>query len=358
MQVRKHIKARTLILMVMALLVCFPVLIIGSWALSCSDRSPNVRVQFVNSQVGWIVGPRLLQTKDGGRTWQAIRSDGYGTFKAESIGFGHRLIQFIDPNFGVQLDLHAIAKTQDGGGTWSEEVSIPKKGEIPSGSLFFLSRDVGWLVTEAVYQTRDGGRTWKRLAQTPLGLDHRQRQMRIAPTMANFIPALWFTDSEHGIMARLDGEIYHTRDGGQTWTKTWSQERKFTDIFFVDNQNGWITGNQGFIAGTKDGGVTWSPVVTSTQMDLNSIFFISDKLGWAVGSRSTILYTKDGGATWAKARVSGLTPAPLASVSFADPLHGWAVGGNSDPMYPSLLAPSNVVLSSEDGGQIWRSIQH
>ena len=72
-----------------------------------ADRHfPNVRVQFVNRDVGWIVGPRLLQTSDGGRTWKEIRSDGYGTLTSESIGFGHRQIQFITPASGVQLDLN------------------------------------------------------------------------------------------------------------------------------------------------------------------------------------------------------------------------------------------------------------
>lgn len=45
---------------------------------SCSLRShedglvkdyPNTRVQFVDSKTGFIIGPRLIRTVDGGRSW-------------------------------------------------------------------------------------------------------------------------------------------------------------------------------------------------------------------------------------------------------------------------------------------------
>lgn len=328
-------------------------------AFNNGNRFPNIRVQFVNSRVGWIIGPRLLQTTDGGRTWNVIRTAGYGTFEAESIGFGHRIIQFINTNIGVQLDLSAIAKTTDGNATWSDEFQLPKRDnrEVPSGSLFFLSPEEGWMVCEVVYHTSDGGRNWKQLSLTPRGVEHRQRDLRIAPTIANFIPALWFTDRENGLMARMDGEVYRTSDGGRTWNMIWTVEKRILDIFFINSQDGWIAGDGGLMARTADGGRTWSPVSTPTKADLTSVFFISKQIGWAVGSRSTILYTKDGGMTWKAGSVSGLLGSPpLASVSFADELHGWAVGGNSDPTYPSLIAPSNIVLATDDGGQTWKEI--
>jgi photosystem II stability/assembly factor-like uncharacterized protein len=356
----KYIGTRTLRVAVVIALACCPVLIIGFFSLNNNNRSPNVRVQFVNAQVGWIVGPRLLQTTDGGRTWNQIRSDGYGTFEAESIGFGHRVIQFIDPNYGVQVDLNGIAKTADGGRTWSDQFALPKrnKPEIPSGSVFFLSPETGWLVCEAVYYTRDGGRNWQLLSPTPRGIEHRQRDMRVAPTVANFIPALWFTDTKNGLMARMDGEVYRTNDGGTTWDLIWEVKKKITDIYFANSQDGWLAGEGGFVARTNDSGKTWTPASTQTNADLTSIFFLTKQLGWVAGSESTILYTRDGGLTWQRSSVAGLSGSPpLASISFTDHLHGWAVGGNSDPMEASLFAPSNVVLSTDDGGQTWRSVR-
>ena len=303
------------------------------------QKTPNIKVQFINSSVGWIIGPRLLQTTDGGRTWSVIRSEGFGTFQAESIGYGHRSIQFIDSAKGVQLGGNLIAKTTDGGRTWGEQLSIPKPAgqDIPPQSLFFVSPEAGWVVGEYVFQTVDGGRSWASLSRTPIGDHQRQRGMGIAPTFANYMPAIWFSDSNNGLMARLDGEVYSTKDGGKTWEMIFRVDRKITDIFFVNKQDGWIVGDRGFVARTADGGRTWSPVSTPTTADLTSVFFLNKQLGWATGSQGSVLYTKNGGGTWNAASVNGLSGSPpIASVSFADESHGWAVGGNSDPMHPSL----------------------
>jgi photosystem II stability/assembly factor-like uncharacterized protein len=37
------------------------------------DNYPNFRVQFINERLGWIIGPHLLRTTDGGATWDTIR---------------------------------------------------------------------------------------------------------------------------------------------------------------------------------------------------------------------------------------------------------------------------------------------
>lgn len=347
----------------MALRIAIAVILSCSVALgflifvNAERQFPNVRVQFVNRDVGWIVGPRLLQTTDGGRTWKEIRSDGYGTFTAESIGFGHQYIQFVTPASGVQLDLNKIVQTHDGGSTWLDQFSLPErqKPEVPSGSLFFLTPEVGWVVNEMVYRTTDGGRNWSQLSATPRGYSDRQRAMRIASNLADLVPALWFVDEQMGLMAQLDGEVYRTRDGGPTWTKVLTVESRITNIFFVNNQKGWLTGKGGFIARTTDSGLTWSKQHAPTSADLTSIFFINEEAGWAVGVGSTILYTRDGGLTWKNASVAGsLGAAPLASVSFADERHGWAVGGYGQGISFSLFTPSNLILSTSDGGLTWQ----
>lgn len=349
----------TVPLRIVIAVIAFCSVLIACSSIFESDRDlPNVRVQFVNRDVGWIVGPRLLQTRDGGRTWKEIRSVGYGTEPSESIGFGHTQIQFITPASGVQLDLKKIVKTDDGGSTWLNHFPLPERrsSEVPSGSLFFLTPEVGWVVNEMVYRTTDGGRSWTELSAAPRGIYERQIAMRIAPTLANLIPALWFVNEQVGLMARRDGEVYRTGDGGTTWTKVWTVDSSITNIFFVNNQKGWVTGDRGFIARTTDGGLTWSKEPAPTSADLTCIFFINEQTGWAVGWGSTILYTRDGGSTWKNGSVSGLfRRPPLASVSFADELHGWAVGGYEQPASVSLFGPSNVILSTSDGGHTWQT---
>jgi photosystem II stability/assembly factor-like uncharacterized protein len=336
----------------------FSLVFVGTLISCTANRSPNVKVQFVNSRVGWIVGPRLLQTTDAGQTWIELRNEGYATVEAEDIFQGRNWMQFVNEEFGFSVGGNGIAKTSDGGRTWSSTVVTDGKDQSLQ-SLFFISPQEGWVVGNHVYHTNDGGNRWTVLSKTPSGDEPRQRRMRIAPTYAINNPTLWFTSSINGYMARLDGEVYITGDGGRTWDLAWTGEKSITDLFFVNSQEGWIVGKEGLVAQSVDGGKTWSSKPVPTKADLTSVFFISKQIGWTVGSECTILFTKDGGLTWQGASVSGLWGAPpLASVSFSNELNGWAVGGNSDPMRPSLLAPSNVILTTQDGGQSWRAISH
>jgi photosystem II stability/assembly factor-like uncharacterized protein len=121
-----------------------------------------------------------------------------------------------------------------------------------------------------------------------------------------------------------------------------------------------MVGSEGFMARTRDGGHTWTRIETPTKEDtLTSVFFINEQAGWAVGYDNTILYTKDGGTTWKKAVTPSLLkdPVPLASVSFADSLHGWAVGGLSNPTSSSPSTPSNIILATDDGGLSWHIVE-
>jgi hypothetical protein len=140
---------------------------------------------------------------------EVIRNEGFGTFKTDYIGYGHRSIQFIDSQVGVQLGGNVLAKTSDGGATWDDRLAIPKPPgqDNPPESVFFISPDVGWVVGEYVYHTTDAGRTWTPLCKTPVGNQQRQRAMRIAPSYADYMPAIWFSDAKSGLMARLDGNI-------------------------------------------------------------------------------------------------------------------------------------------------------
>jgi photosystem II stability/assembly factor-like uncharacterized protein len=320
------------------------------------EQYSNIKVQFVNSSIGWIVGPRLLRTTDGGRTWISISEGGTGTFKVEDISIGRQKIQFMSPGLGWSLEGEGIARTADGGFTWSNtKITVGKDYSLES--LFFMSADEGWAVGKYVYHTGDGGRSWQKLSETPKGDPQRQIDMHVAEENANYNPALWFTDANHGLMARLDGEVHETNDGGRTWKMVWKVDRRIEDVFFVHKQSGWMVDSEGIISRTIDGGHSWSIVRTPTTNSLHSVFFINEQIGWAVGDDAAILYSKDGGSTWKQATVIGLSKPfpPLASVSFTDNLHGWAVGGLSESVKQGSGAPlPNVVLTTNDGGESWR----
>ena len=336
------------------------ILMQGSCASDSNNSYPYVHVQFVNSSIGWIVGSRLLQTTDGGRSWKVIHAGADGTVISETVVEDLRRFQFINPDVGIRWDRDAFRKTSDGGRTWKNSLSISADNEHQLVSFFFLSPTEGWVVGKNVYYTDDGGQNWQRLAPTPTGDSRHQRELRIARELANYQPLLWFTSAKNGVMAKLDGMVQLSNDGGKTWQYVFDAGKLLSDLFFTDDSNGWLVGKEGFIARTSDGGRTWTPVKTPTINDLIAVHFINSNSGCAVGVKCTIVCTRDGGTTWNSALVKSLPKvAPLlASVSFADDLNGWAVGGfGIESSWGLIPSSSNIALNTKDGGQTWEPVK-
>src|SRR4051812_38416696 len=110
----------------------------GAGGTSSGERYANIKVQFVNPDTGWIFGPRLLGTANGGRTWATVDQDGLGTFKLEDISLGREKIQFINPELGWIVEGDGVAGTTNGGRTWSY-VKIAEGRDSSLESLFFIS---------------------------------------------------------------------------------------------------------------------------------------------------------------------------------------------------------------------------
>jgi photosystem II stability/assembly factor-like uncharacterized protein len=313
----------------------------------------------VTSSVGWIVGSRLLQTTDGGKNWKFVNEGDDGTVISETVVDDLHRFQFINRDVGITWDRDVLRRTSDGGRTWRESLSISADNEHQLLSFFFLNPKVGWVAGKSVYFTDDGGQNWQRLASTPIGDNRQQREMRISPELANYRPLLWFTTTKDGVMAKLDGMVHLTNDGGTTWQYVFDAGKSLRDVFFTNSSNGWLVGTAGFVARTDDGGRTWTRAKTPTSNDLLAVNFINSKSGCAVGVKCSIICTTDGGMTWHSALVKSLpeTPPLLASVSFADEFNGWAVGGfGIESSWGPLPSSSNIALTTKDGGKTWEPV--
>ena len=233
--------------------------------------------------------------------------------------------------------------------------------------LDMLGVNNGWAMTDtAVVRTTDGGSTWYNA--TPAGLSS-------APTSS------FFLNASTGWVAVMgadptSGTLYHTTDGGVTWTSVAVPFGGGT-IKFVDRLHGWEL--IGLSAGmsheavavfrTGDGGKTWNrvfiddPNVSGSSDSLplvgdkNGITALNVNHGWVTGAQpsSDFIYvyiTQDGGTTWAHQNLTiptgysgGMTSADLP-VFF----------GTRDAVLPVLLfANTNGTdfYVSHDGGQIW-----
>jgi photosystem II stability/assembly factor-like uncharacterized protein len=264
-----------------------------------------------------------------------------------------RRVQFVDERVGFFVTWERqIYKTVDGGETWTETISPTMTDEWERlHTIFFLTPTKGWVLGKNVYRTEDGAVTWSRVGPTPLGDDTRTEK----PAVAEGYPsAVSFLNERTIVLARKDGDVHRSEDGGATWRRVWSVNNYLRCIYFLNDKAGWIAGENGFVGRTTDGGASWEQTKTPTSGPLTSVFFLNDKKGWAVGHNGVIIYTTDGGVSWLNAyvKVDGFKTY-LADVCFVDEQRGWAVGGEPFDELAIFPKPSNLILKSQDGGKTW-----
>ncbi|HEX7414051.1 MAG TPA: hypothetical protein VF411_08390 [Bacteroidia bacterium] len=86
---------------------------------------------------------------------------------------------------------------------------------------------------------------------------------------------------------------------------------KITGVQFVDDNTGYLSGytslsstitpgisKRGYIYHTSDGGKSWTPMQDVVASSLNKIQMVTNYSGYAVGNKGMILKTVDDGATW------------------------------------------------------------
>lgn len=132
-----------------------------------------------------------------------------------------------------------------------------------------------------------------------------------------------------------------------------SGDSRLNDVFFVDVQSGWAVGDRGVIWHTGNGGQSWTIQKTPIRCTLRSVHFVSPSIGMAVGGflypytgqgRGIVLITTDGGGTWSLLP-PGMLPF-LHRVKMFDPMKGILAGETSES------CPSGL-FTTVDGGRNW-----
>jgi photosystem II stability/assembly factor-like uncharacterized protein len=151
------------------------------------------------------------------------------------------------------------------------------------------------------------------------------------------------------------GKIYHTTDGGQTWSE---QEESllgeevvdvldiptFFGVSMIDAQHGVVAGLDGKIARTQDG-TTWKfEKMKLTYPIVDPLFYpvlFPDGTGWAIGAAGEVVRLGGPGGEWQRAKLGMEVLTWLRSMSWLDQQNGWMVGGYG------------LILHTKDGGQTW-----
>lgn len=190
------------------------------------------------------------------------------------IGFTPQDVHFVDNNNGIAVGYFGgIAKTTDGGKTWSygayrhaDKNGMMQKPNI--SDVHFVTTSVAYAVGSAgmFAKSTDGGITWTHM-NTPF-FDG-----------AKNINAVWFTDANTGYIGgqsiaggNTAPKLYFTKDGGTTWDSIAAPEGAMTRIGYINNS-------------TRPSVLT---PITAEAKEILRISFSSAKVGYISGTGSSV----------------------------------------------------------------------
>lgn len=261
-----------------------------------------------------------------GQTWQWLNPMPQGDNISQ--------ITFINSQRGwIVVWSKSLLHTFDGGSMWqllSTNISLRR--------ISFITELEGWGVGSehrssldaGIYHTTDGGRTWTH---------------QLTDSIWGAFEDVKFTDAKHG-WGLTSGSVWHTSDGGQTWNIQAS--RGFVRpaggeyrLSFRDSLRGWMGGWQYYVSKTLDGGKAWER--DSTLEGYNHFVFVDTLHGWASSTvqswtRRNVARSTDGGLSWVE------TPSPL--MGMAHPLSATAC----------LAFADDGIYKTIDGGASWTLI--
>ncbi len=238
-----------------------------------------------------------------------------------------------------------VLQSSDGGRSWQHEVKAPTNLAIFSVAICGTrSIAVG---QEGLILVRDGRKAWHKVEPVT-----EQRLLRVSLNKSGLAVAvgafgtllkstdngqswselkpdwttLYKTDSTSDFVAARDeptlyvvkvfddgsiliggeyGQLNRSTDGGNTWTPVFKAPTGSTGLtppslfgmHFRDDGTGYASGQDGMVVMTADSGKSWSALDTQTQASLFDVESTPDGHVFAVGMRSGLI-SADGGKSW------------------------------------------------------------
>ncbi len=303
---------------------------------------------FPDAQTGYFAfgAGYVVKTNDGGASWEQV-SSGYGASLHDiamlpggelvAVGEGGTVLASSGgPSWTLQppfttLDLVAadvagpqsmvivdqvggVHRSTDGGATWTAGGSTPPN--LDAGALDFATPTDGWVagtgaIGGAVFHTEDGGDSWT-----------------AAPGFGGLYTAIDF-EGAHGWAANASGVFQKTTDSGASWTEhnLPGSPLNIKDMDFFDHSTGYAVGSWGFAARTDDGGDSWQPlVVPDPNHNFVDIHLLSANEFWLTTSDDVAYYTASGGATWAVLEIGSAGFGSFTSITANAAGDAWAAG--------------------------------
>jgi photosystem II stability/assembly factor-like uncharacterized protein len=202
-------------------------------------------------------------------------------------------------------------KTIDGGTTWTAN-TIPAGANFSMSNIFAFDANNAWVAMfnptaggGRIFHTTDGGTTWTQALTNGF---------TSASSFPNFI---YFKDAQNGVVmgdpVGSDFEIYTTADGGATWTQVpganitnaGGTEYGLTANYCALGNSVWFGTTTGRVFRSIDFGQHWTASTVTGSNYIISVSFKNNTTGIALDSLKKISATTDGGATWNTVATTG-----------------------------------------------------
>jgi photosystem II stability/assembly factor-like uncharacterized protein len=276
----------------------------------------TIRVLDFNGGTGYAAGDfgTLLKTTDAGATWTGIPT---------GITSGLNRIDVISPSSVVIGGGCSARRSDDGGTTFHRLPFTPSELSCKQGiqSMSFPTGDVGFILLRdgTLLSTSDGGSSFSRKTAIPNSPAKGGGQ---SPT------DIFFTTPTNGVAVSGGsggGGIYHTTDGGNSWTQISGVSGSFHSVWFADANTGYAVGDAGALFTTTDGGGNWTqrPLTGAAPANLTSIRCAGVICLISVDNGSHLIRTTDAGFTGTDVSPSSQQ---IFAAAFASPTQAVAAG--------------------------------
>lgn len=201
--------------------------------------------------VAFGIGGWLAESSDTGLTWDArLIFPAADMFGSSCLPSGPIFVAGYANNGSINQCCGVLLRSEDQGGSWTKvaELDDPRQGHY--AAVEFVSEQIGYAVGRTVgirprsivWKTIDAGETWESQGAFPP------------------ITAIDFWNEDVGAMVGLEGVIYWTEDGGETWVQHPSPTSfNLQDVYLLDEMTAIAVGGlfilrntTGALVGTED----------------------------------------------------------------------------------------------------------